>query len=133
MIQYCSYAQESLIPPKKKFHHNKSFEDEFGYVQALMVDNTLYISGIAAKGNMEEALNKVYERVEKILTFYNLTLNHIVKETIYTTQFDALIEKKDIRKKFYKGDYPTSSWVQVQRLYSPEAIIEIEFIAVATD
>jgi 2-iminobutanoate/2-iminopropanoate deaminase len=133
MMPLCVFAQQLEIPQKEMFHHNKSFEDEFGYVQAMKVNNTIYISGIAAKGSMETALLKVYERAEKILAYYNCTLSHIVKETIYTTQFDALIENKDIRKNFYKGNFPTSTWVQVQRLYSPEAVIEIEFMAVSGD
>jgi enamine deaminase RidA (YjgF/YER057c/UK114 family) len=125
------FSQSGKELKKSIFNHNKVFEDEFGYIQAMHVDKTIFISGIAAKGEMETAIVTIYERVSNILAFYDLTLNHVVKETIYTTQFDALVQYKDIRKQFYKNNYPTSTWVQVERLYSKEAIIEIEFTAIS--
>jgi enamine deaminase RidA (YjgF/YER057c/UK114 family) len=127
------HSQSGINIEKTKFHNNKVFEDEFGYGQAIKVDNIIYISGIAAKGEMSEAISKVYDRLEMILSSYNLTFNSVVKETIFTTQFDELVKNKDIRKKYYNGEYPTSTWVQIERLYSPEAIIEIEFTAVSNN
>jgi enamine deaminase RidA (YjgF/YER057c/UK114 family) len=125
------HSQSGINLEKIKFHNNKVFEDEFGYVQAIKVDNIVYISGIAAKGEMSEAISKVYDRLEKILSSYNLTFNNIVKETIFTTRFDELVKNKDLRKKYYNGEYPTSTWVQIEKLYSPEAVIEVEFIAIS--
>jgi 2-iminobutanoate/2-iminopropanoate deaminase len=126
-------SQSNLNLQKTKFHSNKVFEDEFGYVQAIQVDNIIYISGIAAKGEMSEAISKVYDRLEKILSSYNLTFNNVVRETIFTTRFDELVRNKDVRKKYYNGEYPTSTWVQIERLYSPEAVIEVEFTAVSNN
>jgi 2-iminobutanoate/2-iminopropanoate deaminase len=128
---HLAYAQHNVQLAKDKYHNNKVFEDEFGYVQAIKVDGIIYISGIAAKGTMEEAIVKVYDRLEKILAHYHLTTGNVVRETIYTTKLDELIKAKDIRKKYYGGDYPASTWLQVARFYSPEAVIEVEFTVVA--
>ncbi len=35
----------------------------------------------------------------------------------------------NVRKKFYKNDFPAATWVQVQRLYMPAAKLEVELIA----
>ena len=39
----------------------------------------------------------------------------------------------DARKEFYQGDYPAASWVEISRLYEPEAKLEVDLIAVITD
>ena len=115
---------------KKKFNFSKSGEDGIGYTQAIKAGNTIYISGIAARGPMNEAIKKIYDRLAKVLAYYDATLENVVKETAYTTALDDLIASQDLRKEYYKGDYPASSWVEIKRLYAPDAILEIEFVAV---
>jgi 2-iminobutanoate/2-iminopropanoate deaminase len=34
-----------------------------------------------------------------------------------------------VRKQFYKGDFPAATWVQISRLYMPDAKLEIELVA----
>jgi enamine deaminase RidA (YjgF/YER057c/UK114 family) len=35
----------------------------------------------------------------------------------------------EVRKAFYKGDYPAATWVQITRLYMSDAKLEVELIA----
>ncbi len=118
---------------KQKLNVNKEIEDQVGYTQAVKVGHTIYISGIAARGPMNEAINKIYTRAEKILTNYNATLHNVVKENAYTTQIDELIKNQELRKQFYKNDYPSSTWTEIKRLYVPDTILEIEFVAEVKD
>lgn len=53
----------------------------------------------------------------------------MVKETIYTTDLDELIKQKDVRRGFYKGDWPAASWVWVTRLCVPALLVQVELIA----
>jgi enamine deaminase RidA (YjgF/YER057c/UK114 family) len=46
-----------------------------------------------------------------------------------TTDIDALAQNNEVRKAFYKGDYPAASWMQVTRLLMPSALVEVEVIA----
>jgi enamine deaminase RidA (YjgF/YER057c/UK114 family) len=46
-----------------------------------------------------------------------------------TTDIDALALNNEVRKAFYKGDYPAASWMQVTRLLMPAALVEVEVIA----
>ncbi len=52
-----------------------------------------------------------------------------MKENIYTTQIDALKTNLDLRRKFYGRDFPAATWVQVDRLYEPAQVIEVELVA----
>jgi enamine deaminase RidA (YjgF/YER057c/UK114 family) len=127
LILFNIHAQSSI--DKNKFNSSKEIEDQIGYTQAVKVGNTIYISGIAARGPMDEAVKRIYNRAEKILANYQATLKNVVKETAYTTQIDELIKFQEARKQFYNNDYPTSTWVEIKRLYVPDAILEIDFIA----
>jgi enamine deaminase RidA (YjgF/YER057c/UK114 family) len=52
-----------------------------------------------------------------------------VKENVYATDLDAFIRNKEARKAFYGEALPAATWVQVQRLYSPSFVVEIELVA----
>jgi 2-iminobutanoate/2-iminopropanoate deaminase len=61
------------------------------------------------------------------LADYNATTSDIVKEVIYTTNIDELIAAKAERKKYFaNNEYPASTWVQIERLYSPDMKVEID-------
>jgi 2-iminobutanoate/2-iminopropanoate deaminase len=35
----------------------------------------------------------------------------------------------EVRKEFYKGDFPAATWVQINRLYEPNAKLEVDLVA----
>jgi 2-iminobutanoate/2-iminopropanoate deaminase len=118
---------------KEKFHFNKESEESVGYTQAVKLGNTIYISGTVGRGPMDEALKKVYTKLETTLKNYGGSFQNVVKENLYTTQIDEVIKHQLVRREFYKGDFPASTWVEIKRLYSPEAVLEIELVAVLKD
>lgn len=122
-------AQTDTIT-KKKWHWGGATSDTTaGYAQAVLVDNVLYVSGVPGMGTMAEQLRGAYRGIERTLKAYGLTFQHVVKETLYTTDIEAVKADNAVRKAFYKGDYPAASWVQISRLYMPEAKVEVEVIA----
>jgi 2-iminobutanoate/2-iminopropanoate deaminase len=128
----CVAGQDNTKPPlvKENFNLDKAKEDKVGYVQAVKVGNTIYVSGSVGSGNMVDALNMAYGKIDKSLRHYNLGFKHVVKETIYTTALDSVIKYKDVRKNYYINDYPAASWVEVRRLSNPNKIVEIEVTAI---
>jgi 2-iminobutanoate/2-iminopropanoate deaminase len=110
-------------------HRNVEIERDIGFCQAVRVGDTLYVSGITAPGPMETAVPRVYEGLKSVLEANGLSMRHVVKENVYATDLDALIAQKDARKPLYEGNLPAATWVQVERLYLPEFVIEVEVIA----
>ncbi len=133
LIPWFVLAQDAKPLQKEKYNANKSSEDKYGYTQAVKAGNTIYISGHAAKGPMDQAVKRTYEALEKTLAHYGATFQHVVKETIYTTQYDELLKQVELRKSFYRNDYPASTWVQIDRLFTPDVVLEVELIAVLPD
>lgn len=78
---------------------------------------------------MTLAVKACYENIQSILKKFSATSDQIIKETIYTTDIDALIKVIPMRKSFFnKGLYPAATWVQVSRLYNPKHLLEVELI-----
>ena len=118
---------------KKKYYGGKFNEQDTtaGYAEAVLVDNTLYISGWIGRGTIAEQLQEIYSNLGSILAAYGATYQNVVKETLFTTDIEGVKNNNSVRKAFYKGDFPAATWVQITRLYSarPDAQIEVELIA----
>jgi 2-iminobutanoate/2-iminopropanoate deaminase len=106
------------------------WEAEIGYVAITRVGDTLYLSGIACSGaDMKAAVNQCYRTAEKLLARFGASSERIVKETVYTTDIEALKRCIPDRKTFFKdGKYPAATWVEVRRLFEPAHLLEVDLI-----
>ena len=128
-LQKISTAQQSPIQ-KHKFHFGNGVQDTAaGYAQAVKVDNIIYISGTVARDITPGGIKQLYTTLEKTLAHYGAGSQHVVKENLYTTDIEAMKSHNEIRKVFYKNDFPAATWVQITRLYMPDAKLEVELIA----
>lgn len=108
--------------------HYGDHENGIGYSQVVRVGKTLYISGVVSTApTFVEQLKEDYQTITKMLNDYGLDTSAIARETIYTRDMVALKNAIPIRKAFFEEDaYPSSSWVQIDQLFMPENLVEIE-------
>lgn len=135
----CQREPDAAAPRVKRVFHLNPYEKDFGYSQAVLVDKTLYISGsvaadengrLAAPGDMAGQMRAAYSNIRRTLAAHGADFEEVVKETIYTTDMDALLKAADLRFEYYdKERLPTTSWVQVQRLVNPGFLVQIDVIA----
>jgi 2-iminobutanoate/2-iminopropanoate deaminase len=135
----CNREPEAPPPRVKQVFHLNSYEKDFGYAQAVLIDKTLYVSGsvsvddqgrLVSAGDMAGQLRAVYSNIRRTLAANNSSFDQVVKETIYTTDMDGLLKAADLRFEYYdKERLPATSWVQVQRLVDPGFLVQIEVIA----
>lgn len=116
---------------KDKWHWDQALKQDTtaGYAQVVKVGNVLYISGAVARDITPEGITRVYNALERSLKSYGATFQNVVKENLYTTDIEAMKKYNDARKAFYNGDFPAATWVQISRLYMPDAKLEVELIA----
>ena len=113
-------------------YHAGPWEEKIGYSQAVRAGHTIYISGTVGadeKGfpkDLEAQMRLAYAAIEKTLEQYGANVSDVAMERIYTTDMDALIKLQEVRKGVYGKWLPAATWVEVRRLYVPEAMIEIE-------
>jgi 2-iminobutanoate/2-iminopropanoate deaminase len=142
MRRLCVFALLSLVgcsalpgaaPVAVKRYQLNPWEAEIGYSQVVQVGDSFYISGIACAGaDYGAALASCYSELGEVLAKFELGAGNVVKETIYTRDIEALKQQIPARKAFYDGQYPAATWVQIERLYSADHLLEIELEAVKT-
>lgn len=111
-------------------HRNPGIERDIGYCQTVRIGDTYHVSGITGSAPMDRAVANVYDQLRATLADNGLTFADVVKETVYATDLDAFIAQKDVRKNYYGDHLPAATWVQVERLYLPQFVVEVELTAV---
>lgn len=129
------YTDQKSTGAKHKWHWDNEHRqnEDAGYAQVVKVGNMLYISGIPTEDLSPKGIDQVYRALGKCLMANGASFADVVKETLYTTDIETMKKYNDVRKKFYKGDFPAATWVQISRLYEPDCKLEVELIAQLTD
>jgi len=141
-------------PQKKVVNFGVAWEGLFGYVQAVQVKDTIYVSGQLshdAAGNlvapaaldaagkpanfeqMEAQIRQTYRNAVTLLGEFGATLDDVVEETLYVLDVDAAFAGGSrVRKEVYGTDQPqcASNLIGVSRLAFPAQLVEITFRAV---
>jgi enamine deaminase RidA (YjgF/YER057c/UK114 family) len=122
----------SYIRGDRTFYHQYAAgERQWGYAQAVVVGNTIYVSGTVGAGEtVEEELANIYRRIDRTLRANGFTMQDIVRETAYTKDIPALAAANAVRLLAYAGHTPAATWVQITRLLAEGATVEIEVTAV---
>lgn len=134
-----------------------AWEKLFGYVQAVQVKDTIYISGqlshdeegqliapaeVETNGKpvdfsqMEAQLRQTYVNAIALLARYGATLEDVVEETLYVLDVDAAFTAgSKVRKEVYGVEQPecASNLIGVSRLAFPAQLVEVTFRAVLPD
>jgi len=115
------------------------WEKEYGYSQAVKVENTIYVSGqvghddkgnIQGQRNMEIQMRQAYANIKKVLAQYGATMDNVVDEVLFVTDMDAAFSARiKCKQEVFSGNpVLASTIVQIQRLAFPELLVEIRCI-----
>ncbi|MCX8058969.1 MAG: RidA family protein [Spirochaetes bacterium] len=122
----------------KEIIYSKNAPEAIGpYSQAVVVGKLIFISGQLPinpqtkeliKNNIKEATEQILINISNILKEKNLTLNNIIKTTIFLKDLSTFQAVNEVYSKYFKNDFPARSTIEVSKL-PKEADIEIEAIA----
>jgi 2-iminobutanoate/2-iminopropanoate deaminase len=127
--------------PEVGYLANEVFKT-FAFTQTIKAGNTLYFSGVApqkgdlknmqlvGEGDMHAQVEWTLEVLKRCLAQHGATFHNLVAETIYTTNIEDLLKVMDVCGRFFGEDSPTSTLVEVKRLFHPQQMVEITGIAV---
>jgi reactive intermediate/imine deaminase len=114
--------------------------EPFRLAQGYHVGDLLFISGQAAidvqgrivgVGDFEAQAKQAFENLDRVLRAGGSSLKNVIKVTIFLTDMGYFDRIVDLRGQWFTAPYPADTIVAVRSLYSPDAMIEIEAIAVA--
>ncbi len=106
------------------------------YSQAIETNGMVFVSGQlpidAATGNMPEGVEaqtrQSLENMKCILEAAGLTMNHIVKTTVFLADMSLFAGMNGVYATFFDGDFPARCAFAVKSL-PKDALVEIECIA----
>ncbi len=116
--------------------------EPFRLAQGYRVGDLLFISGQAAidlngrivgGGDFDAQAAQAFGNLDRVLRAGGSSLQNVIKVTIFLTDmryFDRIV---DLRGQWFTAPYPADTIVEVSSLDSPDAMIEIEAIAVADE
>lgn len=109
------------------------------YNQAIMVNDTLYVSGQVpidkssgniVSENIEEETHQVMKNLGYILEEAGLSFNHVVKCSIFVKDMDHFATINEVYGSYFKdGNFPARETVEVSRL-PKDVNVEISCIAI---
>src|SRR5262245_6047265 len=119
-------------PPAGRYSHVVRLE--VGDSAILILSGQVAVNddlNVVAPGDMRGQSERIFEIIGRILKVHGASFTDVVNIRTYLTDFDKLSEYADVRMKYLPTDRPpTSTTVEVSRLFLPEAVIEIEVMAV---
>lgn len=107
------------------------------YSQAIEVNGLLFTSGmipidpatgLLVTGTIEEQAERALSNLQALLTEAGTSMSKVVKTTVFIKNMDDFAKINEIYGRFFTGDYPARSCVEVARL-PKDVLIEIEAIA----
>ena len=100
---------------------------------------TIYIAGqlardidgnIVGPNDMRAQLEQTFKNLSACLAAAGATWADVVKTNTYVTDYEAFSQHREVRMRHFGVATPTSTTIQISRLAQPEAMVEIEMIAV---
>ena len=110
--------------------------------QAIRAGGFVFVSGqagvgddgaIVGPGDFDRQADQAFANLERALKAADSGLDRIAKVTIFLTSMTHFPKIVELRRKWFAPPYPADTIVEVSALYSPEAMIEIEAVAIAGD
>ena len=109
-------------------------------VRVETADGTwIYISGqiatdaegtLVAPNDLPAQSERVFENLKAILEANGASFADVVKLQTFVTTQDGFTEMREIRSRYLASDLPASTAVQVAALVVPDAVIEVDVVAV---
>jgi enamine deaminase RidA (YjgF/YER057c/UK114 family) len=73
---------------------------------------------------------QIFQAIGAMLAAHGGGFEHVVNIRTYLTDIDMLNEYGAVRRKYLTGTPPTSTTIEISRLFRPEALLEVEVTAV---
>jgi 2-iminobutanoate/2-iminopropanoate deaminase len=85
---------------------------------------------IIGKGDIKAQTRRVFENIQKIVVAGGGKMDDVVKITVFATDVRFREPYAEVRSEFFGPNPPASTFVQISNLAIPDALIEIEAVAV---
>ena len=87
-------------------------------------------AGNIVAGGMRAQLEQTFKNLDACLKAAGATWANVIKTNTFVTDYQAFSQCSDVRMRYFGVGSPTSTTIRISGLAQPEAMVEIEMIAV---
>ena len=122
---------------KKIIYSEKAPKAIGPYSQAVQIENFLFLSGQIGLNpktnkleneNLQSELEQIMKNITSILNKANMTIENIIKTSVFMKDLSSFSDFNNIYKSFFKEKFPARETIEVSKL-PMDARIEISIIA----
>lgn len=124
--------KQTLMPESEQ---GRAFMDQFGFSQAVIHDGKVYMSGVIAGPTPEgmtdeESYARTFTYLGTILKRAGSSWDDVLDITTYHVDIDQSMPPLAAAKnRFVKAPFPAWTAIDVDRLYTPDGLVEIKITA----
>src|SRR5216684_4327158 len=89
-----------------------------------------HVVTVVGPGDMRAQMEQTFKNLDACLKAAGATWADVVKTNTFVTNYEEFSKCSDVRMRYFGVASPTSTTIQISRLAQPEAMVEIELIAV---
>jgi 2-iminobutanoate/2-iminopropanoate deaminase len=126
----------------KRRHIASAYQSSRSYSPVVVTEGgrTIWLAGIIAAedengrslaGDFDGQVRSIFRKMSGMLSDVDATLADVVSMIVFITDVANNTRMVELRKEFFKADYPVSTLVTVTALNRPELMVEITATAVA--
>jgi len=131
--------------PKKQITSEKLRQPNGHFSQATMIEargKLVFLSGMTARradgsiagvGDIEAQTHQVCQNLQAAVEAAGGTLEDICRVDVYVRNMEHFDAIHKVRREYFKAPAPASTMVEINKMTSPDYLIEINAIAVLAD
>jgi 2-iminobutanoate/2-iminopropanoate deaminase len=109
------------------------------YSEGIRVGNLVFVAGqiavddqfvLTGKDDPDRQARKIFENMKGILEEAGATMQDVVMVNLYVTDIKLLSKIAQARRDFFSPNRPVATLVEVSKLAHPDAVLEVNAIAV---
>lgn len=127
-----SFHNPPAAPAPLADRYSNLAEIDLGPVRMLVLSGQVALDhdGSFAGTDMTAQSEQVFRSIAALLAAHGAGFEHVVNVRTYLTDIGLLAEYGAVRRRYLTGTPPTSTTIEVSRLFHPEALLEVDIMAV---
>ncbi len=128
-------AQEARVTIMPEDAESLEFQTQFGYADAVIVGDTIYLSGVVAnrvpgEDSLEPAFERAFVRIGATLARAGASWADVVDMTTFHTDLAGQVTPfARVKNRYVTAPFPAWTAIGISSLFEPTAVVEIKIVA----